>query len=461
MSVLLSYSAATTPEAVSTARLVDTALNERVLVLGPFPPEGRDLDLVTRARSRSTIVAALEREGFVPRGPQLSPPRRWVGQWVRFGQGTAFAVDIHAADRWGIPGGEVAALFADALPIEGMSHLVRCAPHHVLLLAARRHVRRHGELAPKHRARIDQALAEDPAAWTTARAHAERWGLAAALSLLQAALNNGTAPDRRERARAQTEMVAAGGIRWRAKWVTRHAKAAVRRRPSVVALSGLDGAGKSSQATALKETLDKLGVDCVIEWMPLGHSPRNPTLHRIRRSANGALVLARNVGRGGRRPSRDGEVVPAQSNPARSLRQRSELVTQSWATIVALMQATQHRRAVRRHRGTGRIVIFDRYALDSVAQLRYFYGSRHRFPIQKWLIKAISPTPRICYLLDVPPETLMRRKELQYTIDEVREQTSLYREELAGLGVRRLDGERPRTDISDEIATAVWRVVGR
>jgi len=35
MSVLLSYSAATTPEALSTAWLVDTALSQRVLVLGP------------------------------------------------------------------------------------------------------------------------------------------------------------------------------------------------------------------------------------------------------------------------------------------------------------------------------------------------------------------------------------------------------------------------------------------
>lgn len=444
-----------------TARLVDAAARERVLILGPFPPKGRDLDLVVRPSGRRDVVAALEAAGFVARGAHLSPPRRWVEQWVRFGDGTAFAVDVHDSERWGIPRRAVDALFADALPIDGMEHLARCAPHHVLLLAARRMVRRGGELEPKRRARIDRALAEDAGAWERARAHARVWGLSGALRLLENAMAGGPALDPRERARAQAEMVAAGGMRWRAEWVTRHARASGRSRPSVVSLSGLDGAGKSSQATALKETLDKLGVDCAIEWMPLGHSPRNPTLRRIRGTANGALVLVRRARRDGRPSARADAASPAGANPARSLRQKSELVTQGWATIVAVMQAMQHRRAVRRHRGTGRIVIFDRYTLDSAAQLRFFYGSEHRFRMQKWLIRTISPKPRASFLLDVRPETLMVRKELQYTLNEVREQTELYREELTGLGVRRLDGERPRTQLSDEIAAEVWEVVGR
>jgi thymidylate kinase len=129
-------------------------------------------------------------------------------------------------------------------------------------------------------------------------------------------------------------------------------------------------------------------------------------------------------------------------------------------TVVAFMQAKQHRRAVRRHRGTGRVVIFDRYTLDSAAQLRFFYGASHRFPVQKWLVRVMSPKPRLSFLLDVPPETLVARKNLQYTLDEVRQQTELYREELVGRPVRRLDGERPQTELSDEIVRELWRVVG-
>jgi thymidylate kinase len=443
------------------AQLVDAAVRQRVLVLGPFPPEGRDLDLVTRRSTRHDVVAALEAGGFLPRGSRLSPPRRWVEQWVKFGGGSAYAVDVHAAERWGVPAGEIDALFEDAEPIAGMANLVVCAPHHVLLLTARRLARRGGRLEGKRRARIERALAEAPHAWTAARQRAPRWGLTSALGLLEAAYETGAPVPTRARARAQGEMVAAGRLAWRARWVTRHARGRAKRRPVVVSLSGLDGAGKSSQATALRETLEKLGVNCVIEWMPLGHSPRNPTLHRIRRTANRALALARRLRRA-RSSAHTGAAGPsAEPNPARTLRQQSELVTQAWATIVALMQAWQHRRAVRRHRGTGRIVIFDRYTLDSAAQLRFFYGDSHRFPFQKWLLRILSPKPQMLFLLDVRPETLMRRKELQYTLDEVRAQTRLYRQERRALCVRRLDGERPRTELSDEIASAVWRGVGR
>src|SRR5215212_2521418 len=149
MSALATSITDTTPQAVSTAQLVDASVRERVLVLGPFPPEGRDLDLVIRPAARRDVIAALEGAGFVRRGPRLSPPRRWVQQWVKFGGGTAFAVDVHAADRWGIPAAEVSALFADGRQIEGMEHLVRCAPHHVLLLTARRLARKGGALEEK------------------------------------------------------------------------------------------------------------------------------------------------------------------------------------------------------------------------------------------------------------------------------------------------------------------------
>src|SRR3954451_21369356 len=142
MSALITPITDIAPTAMSAAELVDAAARERVLVLGPFPPEGRDLDLVTRRAARDDIVAALGADGFLPRGPGLSPPRRWVEQWVKFGGGTAYAVDIHSAERWGVPNEEVAALFDEGLPIDGMARLVRCAPHHVLLLTARRLARR-------------------------------------------------------------------------------------------------------------------------------------------------------------------------------------------------------------------------------------------------------------------------------------------------------------------------------
>jgi hypothetical protein len=127
---------------LSAAKLVDAATRERVLVLGSYPPTGRDLDILARPAAREEIGAALAREGFIARGPALAPARSWVQQWVRFSDGTAFAVDVHQPERYGLPDAGVAALFDDAVPIEGMERLVRCAPHHVLLMIARGLARR-------------------------------------------------------------------------------------------------------------------------------------------------------------------------------------------------------------------------------------------------------------------------------------------------------------------------------
>jgi len=219
-------------------------------------------------------------------------------------------------------------------------------------------------------------------------------------------------------------------------------------------VSGLDGAGKSSQALAVQELLDAVGVDAVVAWMPLGHSPRHRTLRLIRRTAGRVLRMRRRGAAGGAK-------TIGEPNPIRGARERSELITQGWVTTVALMQALQHRRLVLRHWGTGRLVMFDRYVLDTAAQLRYFYGAHHRFPFQKWLVRAVSPTPRLSFLLDVPPETVALRKPLQYTFDEVRLQADLYKEELKDGGVARLDGDRPQSELTDELARAIWREVGR
>src|SRR5829696_3301208 len=176
-----------TAPALTAAALVDAAAPERVLVLGSFPPPGRDLDLLARKAGRDAIADALAGEGFAPRGPGLAPARPWVEQWVRFSDATPYAVDLHSPERYGLDDAEVSRLFDDAVPLEGMGSLARCAPHHVLLLTARGLVRR-GRLGAKRQQRVELAIAEDPACWSRARALAPAWGLGHALEVLERTL---------------------------------------------------------------------------------------------------------------------------------------------------------------------------------------------------------------------------------------------------------------------------------
>jgi thymidylate kinase len=453
MSVLMNSQR--TEPAIAAAVLVDAAAPERVLILGSFPPTGRDLDVLAFKICREAIADALAGEGFLPRGPGLAPARPWVQQWVRFAEGTAFAVDVHAPERYGLADAEVQRLFDDALPIEGMRCLARCAPHHVLLLTARGLARRGGRLGDKRRGRVERAVTEDPGCWARARELAPAWGLSHALAVLEQALAADASPSPGDRARAQLELLRAVP-RSRLERVLRLAAARRPRRARVVSVSGLDGAGKSSQTLAVQELLTAVGVEAVVAWMPLGHSPRHPTLRLIRRTAGRVL-------RFGRRRGADavGRASIGEPNPMRAARERSELIAQGWVTVVALIQALQHRRAVLRHASTGRLVIFDRYVLDTAVQLRYFYGAQHRFEFQKWLVRLVSPTPKLSFLLDVPAETVATRKPLQYSFDEVCLQAGLYKDELESSGVVWLDGERPQAELTDELAETIWREVGR
>jgi len=391
----------------------------------------------------------------------MTPRRRWVEQWARFRGDSAFSVDLNPAERWGRRDAELAALFAEARPLDGMAHIGRPAPHHVLLLAARR-LARHGVMDAKRRARIERALVEDPDAWEVAWERAPQWGLRPALSVLQATYDTGAAVPRLTRARALASLLRAGGGGLWGEVLARRVRSKLPRRTRVVSISGLDGAGKSSQTKALQQTLEALGVDVIVDWMPLGHSPRYRTIRLLRTSVNTALRLGKQVrGSNGSLPGRDAAAARGKpTSPAKALRQRSKAVTHSWATVVALHQALQHRKTTLRHLGSGKIVIFDRYTLDAAAQLRYFYGSRHGFRFQKWLVQRVSPKARRSYFLEVRPETAFARKEHHYDFEGLRKHAELYAEEAPRLPVVRLDGERPREELSEQIAREVWEAVG-
>jgi thymidylate kinase len=440
-------------DAVATAHVVDARLDGRALILGTLPPEGRDLDLVVRRPERETARSALAADGFIPRGPGLTPRRRWVEQLVRFRNGSAFSVDLNPAERWGMSRKELEALFAEARPVDGMDKIARPAPHHMLLLVARKVCRSGGHLDAKRRRRVERALAEDPRAWETARERAPMWGLGPALELLES-VYGGAVVSPGALKRAQATLLLSGGPRWWLEMVARRVRSMLPRRTRIISLSGLDGAGKSSQSTALIEMLEGLGVDITVEWMPLGHAPRYRAIRTIRGAVGRALRIyrrARGLGR-----ARGGSGADSAKSQDVALRKRSGAVNQAWTTVVALHQAIQHRKALLKHAGRGKVVIFDRYTPDAAAQLRFFYGSQNAFRFQKWLIDRISPNPRRSYLLEVPPAVVAARKPLQYTFEGVCEQAALLVEESGRLGVVRLDGERPREEITERIARELW-----
>ena len=131
-----------------------------------------------------------------------------------------------------------------------------------------------------------------------------------------------------------------------------------------------------------------------------------------------------------------------------------------WTTVIALAHASAQRRETRPRLRRGEVVLCDRYTLDFAAHLRFRYGEQRPFRLQTRLVERLSPRPVRAYFLDVPAESAYARKAEQYSLDDLTRQARLYRDEAERLGVRTLDGERPREELCAEIAEDVWRALG-
>ena len=432
--------------AMTLAQAIDGLLTARALVFGSPPPAGRDLDLLVQPVEERALREWLEQEGFLERG----------GEWVRFRSCTAESLDVVPVRAWGLPDESVAELFAEAVPVPGFRQLARPAPRHLLLALARRLVEGDGRLSPKHRARIENALAEDRAAWRGASAAAPAWKAERALRALQRAYGSGGRVSRADRAAALAEWPYAAG-RSRARARVRAWLAAGREdspRGHLVTFSGLDGAGKSSQAEALRQTLEQLGWEVTMQWVRLEWTTlwENRWLGILGWPARTALGLITKL-----RRSSDGG-GSATLTPT-EVRQRSGFVANVWVTVVALAHGSAQRRETRPHLRPGTIVICDRYTLDAAAHLRFRYGESRPFRFQIGLMRRLSPAPLRAYFVDVPAETAHSRKAEQYSLDDLGRQARLYREEAPRLGVRRVDGEGPREELCAEIAEEVWRAL--
>jgi len=427
------------------ARIVDAAASDRVLVFGSPPPEGRDLDLLVREPEERSVAPRLAAEGFERRG----------AQWARFRDCTAVGVDLVAAAEWRLPADELAALFGEAVPLEGYENLVAAAPHHALLVAARR-ISRSGAYGERLRGRVDEIATRTPSAWEEARRRAPAWNAEEALDRLRELHDTRAVPGAAARLRAIAERASSSPARGRG---ARRALRRLARRPAIVALSGLDGAGKSFQATRLADELEQLGLRAAVVWPSASNVmyQANPALKRVLRGVLAALGRSPDAASGSARAtvSGDGDGGPAEEEIPRQVAP----VAHALATVVAVVQAWSFRRGARRAARGADVVIYDRYTLDSVVYLRHRWGQGRGLALQSRLIRWLSRTPDLAFLLVVAPVVAYARKR-DFPLDNLRERAQLYRELHATLGVTRLDGERPRGELCAEIARAAWLRVG-
>jgi thymidylate kinase len=428
--------------AVPLLRRLDSWLETRVLVFGSLPPTGRDVDLLVQSSHFQALAEWLDSHGFEGHDDR----------WVRFAEDGVTAVDIVCVERWRLSEAEVDELFHQGVPLPGMRNVLRPSPAHALLILARKEGWRRS-LSAKHRAAIEAVVLEDAKAWPRARGHAQEWRAESSLACLRAAWVPGQRRRVGSRTRAIQEALAVRGGGSSVAGALRVMRRAVPfRRGVLVALSGLDGAGKSSQAAALRDNLRTLGYDAVVLWSPLGG---NPAVSRLgawgKQLLNGRLTAERPVasaGPGGR-GAMHRSAVPAGPGG---------MVAAAWVTFVGLTSIRAQARAVL-HLLRGRVVICDRYSLDSAVHLRHRYGDTRSVRLQISLISLVSPQPRLHYLLEVPPEVALRRKVDRWSADQLARRSELYLELHQLYGARRVDAGRSQRDLATQIGSDVWHTL--
>jgi thymidylate kinase len=399
--------------ATSVAATVDAAASGHVLVLGSLPPAGRDLDILARSPERDRIERALCAAGLLRKG----------SDFALFRACSAYGVELFAAEQF-LPQAALDDLFAQALPLRGFRALAQPAPAHALLILARLVVD-DGCLQPKRRSRLERILAEDPQAWQRAREAAPSWHATRALALLERAAVAGKPVPLAERLRALGPRALP-----------------LPRRGLLVALSGIDGAGKSSQARWLAESLTALGVDVEVVWNDL---LGNRVLNLLGAPPKALLQLA---GRRSERMARYDDAPPSSDAPTASA------IRGIWSTIVTLANAVEQRIMATRSIGRNRVIVFDRSPLDLAVRMQVLY--RANVEMQRRLVRLAAPRPDLAFLLDIPAEVSLARKSDIWLPSQLMEQTTLYRALAPRFGVQQLDGQRPPDEIAAEIACEAW-----
>jgi thymidylate kinase len=204
---------------------------------------------------------------------------------------------------------------------------------------------------------------------------------------------------------------------------------AKRHRPRVVvAVGGVDGAGKSSVLEGVRTDLVAVGIPTSRVWLRPG-------------MGLGPLVdLASKVKRLRRMDQRPGVAVVA-SGPTSELASRRGVMGWVWSSAVtaSFVRGLRHQ-----HRESSGVVLYDRHLADALATLDVVYAGSN-LTLQRSAVRRGVPHAEVSVFLDVPVEVAVARKpdDLLGT-SAVERQIEAYESCLPAIaGLHRLDGTQP------------------
>lgn len=326
--------------------------------------------------------------------------------------------------RLGIPSKESWAIMEDGRMLAGLDLHLDPPPDPVASLVNR--CRRRGEVRVREVLEARELLrtgyilpADDPVIRLAARVEAGLGGSALALWRDGPALGAPTP------------------LPWRRfRGLPRNWRSALRPR-LVVAVSGVDGSGKSTLTQLVTGNLDQAGVPVSRVWARPGMGIG--WLDGLGSAAKKLLG----------QDSAPGMVRVAKGTPSGDLASRRGVLGWTWATLVTLSFLVSIRQQHLRGRG---VVLYDRHLLDALVTLDFVYEGVN-LRMHRGLIRRGLPKPFLSVYLDVPSEVAVARKPEdtfgEYAVRRQLEGYEARRDEIES--IRRLDGCRPAGELAEMV----------
>jgi hypothetical protein len=210
------------------------------------------------------------------------------------------------------------------------------------------------------------------------------------------------------------------------------------RRRLGIALSGCDGAGKSTLARSIAHDLERLGIPVTIAWTRPGMR------------ADGLAAVAQLVKRALGQPPEPG-IRAVGRGGGDALASRRGVIGWVWT---ALVSASFLRDVWSRTAGRRGVVVYDRHALDALVTLEVVYPNVDT-RIQRWLLQRLLPRVGVALLVDVDAALARARKpDDLFDVSVLADQVRRYR---AGAGPRTniLDGAAPPAEVARDALTRI------
>lgn len=217
------------------------------------------------------------------------------------------------------------------------------------------------------------------------------------------------------------------------------------RRPLLISLSGMDGAGKSTAAEGIRSHLEANGFPARIEWARIGGESRllltlaTPVKRILRREGTVADPIAAG-----------GPDIGKVQDPRAAAGRRGP-ITWTWVVIVAAANAGSYRRAARRRRA-GVSVVSDRWVTDAVVDVDLRYG---RHAVAAGVLRFLAPRTDLSLLLEVDAATAAGRKPGDQAPHVLEGMEERYARQAGRGSMRVVDARRP----PDEVVSAALALV--